>query len=281
MPDVTPGTWLLSPRRAREIAAYPQVIRVEPGASRVVADVRLARGLFVRGRLVTPDGETGVGGWVSAFGPVRANADTSRAVEFVLGPLAPGKFQLIGRPYNSYLDSEAVEVVAPAEDVLLLSRPGAEVSGQVSMRWDRRAGGDRGCERGRFEHADAHAAGRLLPPRRLSLRVRARSSPARTTAGGTAHRRRARAGLAAANQHVVLGPGSTLRLRYEGSGDRSYCIRHGGANLGCDALSSGRSLSMTVPPGRVVVEYWTARAEPEKRIELDLAPAETREIVLK
>ena len=61
-----------------------------------------------------------------------ASAETDGV--FALGPLARGTFTPDRPPYNTYLSSPAISVNAPAKDVVLVTRPGAEVAGKVIDR---------------------------------------------------------------------------------------------------------------------------------------------------
>jgi len=282
LPDVSPGTWLLAPAPGGEIAPAPQQVRVEPGATRVVVDVRLARGLFVRGRLVAPDGTTGVQGWVRADGTIHGNADANAEGVFVLGPLAPGRVRLVGMPHNSYLESEPVELDPPAEGVVLRSRPGSEVSGQVVDEAGRgvQSAITVACPDGSTTMTRTQADGTF----RLDGFAAGACALFASTSDG-------RVGLLtgvvlapeapAANQRVVLGPGSTLRLSYEGEDTCHLAFHLGDVRLAGDGLEHGKHMTQSVPPGRVVVEYRRAGNDRKERVELELAPGETREVVLR
>ena len=290
---VAPGTWVIAPepvnRRGTEvpadaIAPAPLEVTIPAGESRFTVDVHIARGLYIRGTLVAPDGTTGVHGAVlatSAAGEhLQASAEKDGA--FVLGPLARGTFTLTGSAYNTYLSSLATAINAPAKDVVLLTRTGAEVAGKVidqsgaGVQSAITIGGDGGSLSITRTQPDGAFRFDGLEPGRYTVF-------ASTTAGqaGVMPGVMLSTGTPVTGLEVVLEPGAKLRIRYEGSGVGSASIRRNGANIGGDGIEGGRNKTQVVAPGRIAVSFrYPGREQPEVR-ELDIAKGEDREIVFK
>jgi hypothetical protein len=146
---VCAGTWLIGPAPAN-LLSFPRA--PEPSEDlRVVAcvmpvevgtispqEIRLSvdRGLYIRGQVLDSRGEPADEGWVSAY-PLEeslAGLELTAEVEagaFTLGPLAAGRWRLIGSGENGDADSEAVLADAGGRDVLLRLGPGSLVWGKI------------------------------------------------------------------------------------------------------------------------------------------------------
>ncbi len=279
---VSPGTWVLSPRPTQEISGVPQRVVVEVGAREVAAEVRLARGIFVRGRLVAPDGEQGVQGYVHILGPLRAGVNTEPDGSFVLGPLAHSGLYLVGTPYNDYRDSEPMQVVAPAEGVILRTRPGAEVAGRVVDEFGNGA---------QSSITAAFADGGLTMTRTQpdgGFRLTGLGAASCTLFASTSD---GRAGLLeevaltaehpASDLQLVLRPGATLRVTWQGSSVGQFHFRSGHAPIAGDGLQPGETRTQVVPPGHVTVECTGPGRDDKQQQDLDIVAGETRELVFK
>lgn len=280
IPRVAPGTWVLAPAPTKEIAGAPQVVEVPAGVPRLSIDVRLARGLFVRGRVVAPDGTTGVQGYVATVSGAHFGVNTDAQGAFELGPLAAGKVRIDGSAYGTFLDSEPIEVEPPADGILLRLRPGAEVSGRVVDELGNGvraaitvAGSNGGMTLTRTQPDGAFRLDGFAPGSYVLFA---------STADG-------RAGLLAgvlldpsapvADQRVVLAPGATVRVRHDARGFGRVRFLRDGAMIGGDGLEGGSNLTQVVPAGRVTVELEFPDGKERARQELDLAAGETREVV--
>jgi hypothetical protein len=279
---VSPGTWILSPKPTEEISGLPQKVVVEPGAREVTVEVRLARGIFVRGRLVAPDGQKGVQGYVYLVGPLRGGVNTEPDGTFVLGPLARDGVFLVGNPYNDYRDSEPMHVEAPAEGVILRTRPGAEVAGRVVDEFGNGA---------QSSITAAFADGGMTRTRTRedgSFRLTGLGASSCTLFASTSD---GRAGMLeevalspehpATDPQLVLRPGATLRVSWQGSGVGQFHFKSGRASIAGDGLQPGETRTQVVPPGRVTVECAGPARGDKQQQELDLAAGETRELVFK
>lgn len=288
--SVAAGTWILSPHSAPRaagttpadaIAPVPHELTIEAGEAQHVVDIRIERGLYIRGTLVAPDGKSGVLGHVRARAADGALAEiyTEAKGEFALGPLARGTYVVVGSPYD-HLDSAPVEIEAGAPPLVLRSRPGAEVAGRVidqggtGMLASITIGGPGGSMTMMRTQPDGSF--------RLGGLEAGSYTLVATTSGGQAGEL---AGVAlapaapVADLQIVLGPGARLRARSAGGRVGRFHLQRDGATIGVDELLPGRTLMQVVPPGKVRVELRFPGVDlPEVR-ELDLAAGEEREIV--
>ena len=291
--SVSPGTWILAPQCAAlapgtapadAIAPVPIEVTLEAGEARRVVDIQLARGLYIGGTLVAPDGTTGVPGYVRAHAAtgefVLANTDPQG--RFVLGPLAPGAFEVTGDAYNSYLQSLPVAAEAGARDVVLRARAGAEVSGRVidaagaGVQAAITIGGENGSMTMTRTQSDGSFRLDGLEPGRCTLMASTSGGQAGELAGVVLDAAAPLAGL-----EIVLKPGATLRVHYEGTGVGQLRVRRERATLLGDGLEAGRSLTQVVPPGRIAVEFRFPGVEQPETQEVEIGAGEEREVVFR
>jgi len=136
--DVPSGEWLLGPAPATAgggalapaVAPLAQLIRVDAIAADQEVIVNVRSGLYVRGRVVRPDGSTGVSAMVYAVCDEPAGtlwAQSQPDGQFSLGPFAPGELRLMASGTDGLADSEYVRVQAGSEEVLLQLRQAARL----------------------------------------------------------------------------------------------------------------------------------------------------------
>ncbi len=293
-PSVSPGTWRLAAQPvdvpfgftpADAIAPVPIEVTIRSGEPRSVVDLHLVRGLYIRGTLVAPDGVTGMQGDVSGQAPggefTVARADAQGV--FALGPLGPGTFSLEGRPSSAYLSSLAVAADAGARDVVLRSRPGAEVAGRVvdgqsgaGVLAAITIGGEDGSTTMTRTQPDGNFRLDGLAPGRYTLFAATSSGQAGELGGVLLDPGAPLTGL-----QVVLKPGAKLRIRYEGSGIGQVLVHRGRATIGGDGVEAGRSTLQVVPAGKLAVEFRYPGVEVPEVQELELSAGEERELVFK
>jgi len=139
--DLEPGTYRIGPAaernaggppRASAAAPWTESLEILPGESVRVVEVRAILGLYVRGRVLDPDGdpapETHVVGRPDAgAGAFRTkSADEGR---FALGPLLPGGYTLVASPVRA--SSAPVRAEAGDTDVVLRLAVGESLAGRV------------------------------------------------------------------------------------------------------------------------------------------------------
>jgi hypothetical protein len=189
---------------------------------------------------------------------------------------------LVGKPYNDYRDSEATRVLPPAENVILRARPGAEVAGRVVDEFGNGAQSSItvGVADGGMTMTRTREDGGF---RLTGLGAESCTLFASTNDG--------RAGMLeevalspehpATNLQLVLRPGATLRVTWQGSGVGQFRFRCGHAVIGGDGLEPGETRTQVVPPGHVIVECTGPERNDKQEQELDIAAGETREIVFR
>jgi hypothetical protein len=127
--DIPPGSWWvgISPGRRWDSedsadAVSPNATRVTiaPGAADVDVLLRAHRGLYIRGRVLQPDGRPSPNGQVFATIHEYESFDTFVKSDgsFALGPLSPGRFQVFASGSSRHVNSEPIEVDAGAQDGL-------------------------------------------------------------------------------------------------------------------------------------------------------------------
>jgi hypothetical protein len=290
--DVGAGGWWLGPSAARRaedapdleaLAPYAERIELRPGES--ARDVRLVvhRGLFVRGMVVMPEGESAdaVYVWASLLGlePVSASAEPTAEGFFLLGPLVPGRYELTAQKLGAGL-SEPVVAEPGAEGVRLILRPGGTLTGGV--RFPPGSEGmtavvsvrHAGTGRWQLTNADAFGSVRFEGLAEGTYDVCAR-------AGGAWFGHRSgvvvRAGTEA-HTELVLARGARVRLR-NASGVRLRClVLQAGACLADEWLGPEGVLERLVAAGELVVE--TSAGDEPRTQGVTLASGERRELVL-
>ena len=134
---VAAGAWTLAAdaEEVEDLPGTPLWLRVEPGAARKEVELRLDRGLWIRGVVLDPEGSALRGVQVVGAGPYGPLPwDTSRRDgTFALGPLLAGSYRIRAEAGDDprSAPSETVELAAGSEGVVLRQRWGGIVSGRV------------------------------------------------------------------------------------------------------------------------------------------------------
>jgi hypothetical protein len=302
--DVAAGKWWLGVAAqyhhwdisdVDERALPPIALRLEVRAGANLDDVSLVvhRGLYIRGRMVDPQG-------VAASGFIRAWAGSSRLVAmedsetkadgtFVLGPLEPGDYELTGEPCAfsdkgvTLAPSKPMIVAAGRSDVTIeLTRGGtirpeavrADTGAKVEAAFCLVASNDPEVLHGSGQYSPntvAYFAG--LPPGSYEL--------AAVTPDGFAGGRSAimlAAGQVLEDVRVTVEPGAKLVLRYVGKTPEyaQVSVWQGPIYFGGDGIHAGSSTTCVAPRGKITVK-WTAGGDHFDE-ELGLDVGETREL---
>jgi len=221
--ELAAGAWLVGPApesevRASDIAPVGTSLVIVPGQES--AEVRLTcwRGLYLRGRVLGPDGETISAGYVTAQGEGGFADDNFRQGEFAVGPLPGGPFVVRASvPGASGLaPSAGARFEAGTEGIELVLRRAASLSVRVldargsavpdAMVWVLAAPGSEGSGGGTFTQGDGTASFPGLVPETYALSA---SSPAGEFALEPAL---ALAAGEARDVELVLAPAARLRI---------------------------------------------------------------------
>ena len=296
--DVPAGTWLIGPpqisewdtesRTADALSGLAQPVRVEPSSAQIDVVVRVDRGLYVSGTVIDSDGaiapKCGVrlsmeGTHVFVFD--NGNDDSG---EFKIGPLPAGRCTLhAGGMGDKYAQAEPVEVDAGASDVVLRVQLGGVIRGRIVDA----SGRTRECQM-TLANVDAERGIMMNGSRDGVFEFNGLLAGAYTVSATTGEGLfGSRGGLvlgtggALENIEIVLGPGATLKLRYDGEHPfASMQIAVGGNVVGADGVQKGTVATHVVPTGEVEVRwriYGPDGVAASERV--TLAAGEEREVV--
>lgn len=298
---VRPGAWWIGLASDGNLLEEPKpgfvgvVERVEIAVGDALRAVvlRVDHGLFVTGRIVTPDGKAPENAWVyakDARHPTWISANTSDET-FRLGPLLPGSYSLVAS-CGGYASSAPVMAEAGASDVELTLTQGAAIHGRVidpdngPPPYDVViSSGERRGARFSWWLANTDETGAFsfdaLDPGTYD--VVASSPNGRFGVERAVH---AVAGGEPANVVVRLTTGSRLRIR--SSFENGWIlVTSDGVRVRVVQPDPSGPIECAIPPGRIRVELthhkevagkWTF--EPVASTSLDVAPGEMKEIRL-
>jgi len=269
--DLSPGQWSVGPapsnsrsepRGVDDVAPVGTEVSILEGAHTVEVELRLYRGLFIRGEVLRPDGERTESARVMGVCRDSGVWAMSQAQDglFSLGPLTPGSYVLtasrkgLGGPGSDPVTARAGDV-----DIVLQLWAMGSIQGKL---------------------VDASSGEPVLGQARLSLRVGSRKtwisavgaesdgrfrfdglSPGDYDVSGTS------GNLVGRVQNVVVGPSQSvldlevllepaaiLLVTYTGEGENLlYHVRSGESQLHLAGLTRGRTSRVLLPAGRVVV----------------------------
>lgn len=148
--SVVPGEWLIGVAPARpewapidlsEVAPEAKRVTVAPGQSELQVDLLAARGLYVSGKVVAPDGSavtTPLYAYISDGSRRTCGVRTDDHGVFALGPLAPGRCQVVASGQAlGFCDAGPTFADPGGEPILLVLRDGGTMTGYV---WQSRTG---------------------------------------------------------------------------------------------------------------------------------------------
>jgi hypothetical protein len=140
--DLSPGEWGVGPAPARpvwkqpnelDVAPMPTQVAIPENAAMVEVELRLHRGLFIRGEILGVDGRRVEAGYVHGHGLESGYWSMREAVkgEFRLGPLVPGTYVLSANGAAETAQSDPVEAQPGDENVVLQLRAGGSIRGTL------------------------------------------------------------------------------------------------------------------------------------------------------
>ena len=140
--DVPPGTWWIGPAPEGapnvhigepELAPYAQFLMLDGEPLRTLT-LKVFRGLYIRGRVLDPDGNAlSDCNVVARLGAedVGLEARTESDGSFSMGPLMPGPFTIVAQPSARFVRSDPSTARGGDEGVILRVRLGGLVRGHV------------------------------------------------------------------------------------------------------------------------------------------------------
>lgn len=295
--DVSAGTWWIGPAatdsdRSRAdptaIAPYKIVVEIADSAQRQTVDLRVHRGLYIRGKVLKSTGAPAPRHYLHASMKDAAawlGAQTRDDGTFALGPLVPGQYQLVANSgFTGDAGSEPIDAEAGQSDVVLQLTIGGSISGTVIAGVTGKAcraevtytlrGDFRGSVSKRYADTDGSFTLPGLAPGTYDLGLC-------DAEAGTAILRgvQVQAGLDTGVQVLKLTPGARVHIRYAGTeGYLNYMIRSEGVSFFGDGVKAGHFSEATVPAGRVAIEvHWPPNHSETK--EIDFIAGEEKELV--
>lgn len=272
--DVEPGAWWVGPANdqrklgmSKSDAAVPLEELVAPIAQLVeiaeeeaVHDVelRVDRGLYIRGQVLDPNGEpvaeAGVLGWQSAL-RLSTWSTVQGGDEFVLGPLTRGTYS-ISASGESFCDSDPVECTTDTSGVVLRLKLGGSISGTVidgdtkqpfpaAVTYSRSSvGGGYG-----LTHSSSEGAFTFTGLESDLYAISANDSRGRVA---IAHGIEVTAGKETKGVRLLLEAGAIARVRYDGDEPSGLLtISADGAAVAVIGLEKGSTRDFNVPRGVV------------------------------
>jgi hypothetical protein len=267
--DVAPGEWAVGPapqdrnRPSGELESElvaPAVTRVSISAEAWTVDVelRLHRGLFLRGVVLGPDGARATEARIDGFHQELDFWDSGYTTDgtFRLGPLLPGPYRLRASGYMGTSPSEAVDALAGDDEVELRLNAGGTIAGRLV---DAATGEPlQGFIKIHHEQGPGGISSRTQPDGSFSFPGLALGS--HTVSGSSGE-------LAGRVRGVVIGPeqslanvevpleaGSILLVTY--TGEQAFCthtISSEGLRWGMGRYERGQTSRVVRVPGEVVV----------------------------
>ncbi|HTF87402.1 MAG TPA: hypothetical protein VK843_03255 [Planctomycetota bacterium] len=266
-------------------SAMNLAVEIAEGETAEELELRVCRGLFIRGSVRKPDGSAmnGSRARISASSPERHAAVTTSLFDgdFILGPLVEARYTLVAEGNNDLASSLPVEAAAGTTDVVLTMRAGASLSGHVVER----AGGP-GVRAMILNHAEgAHVITSrqstddqgnfryaMLNPGRMSLTAHTSDGrvgvfPALNLAAGEDRR----------DVEVLLSPGAKLRIRSTTDARiTGIAVFQDGALVAFPAMDDPGAAGLSVPSGELTVRVGMEGKTCEKT--LRVSAGEGREV---
>lgn len=276
---VSVGAWFIGPEPHISTALRPPAVvapvadevapiaqRIEIGASDTdrEIDLRVDRGLAIRGRVLDSKGNPSRGGRVHAEVEPKSlmtSVKYGRDGTFTLGPIAAGRYRLRAEsraPGESDAKSEAVSAETGETDVVLRLRPGVTLAGRVvdergepvsaSMLISRN--GPDGSHN-EFFATKPDGAFNLSNSEPGTFVIAATQADGRV---GVLEDITLESGNALTDLVVRLAPGGRIRVTYDGA-DRYalVSVRRGRVLVGQSMLEAGTVQEFSAPLGRVTV----------------------------
>ncbi|MBI1850072.1 MAG: carboxypeptidase regulatory-like domain-containing protein [Planctomycetes bacterium] len=284
---VEPGDWYVGPSEDEDdIAPVGTFVKVLPGVADSSIDIAAQRGLFLRGRLLTPFEtairQVSVKAIHEAMGGVVYCEDVRKDGTFVLGPVAGGQHLVEVLSYGPFAAPDPVRALPNGDEITIQLFAGCEIRGRVldgatgqpiaaNLVYSQSADeGERCCTGDGDFHVGA------LRPGTYSIAAAAHDAHA----AGLVRDIRVDAGQTIDDVRIVLQPAARLVVRYRGAADNAkLVIWSEGVVVESSWLLRDSELECGVPAGRVEARL-TIGAQERLRRAIDAQAGETTEVLL-
>ncbi len=292
--DLRAGSWCIGPGAEpdSQIASVAELVELAGEPTRELT-LHVFRGLYIRGRVISPSGELVPNAWLNGmadslefFGDQHAGQDGT----FAFGPLAPGTVTLSASSMNQFASSDPVRASAGDTGVVLQLKQGGAIRGRVV---DAVTGAACAAELVFMpEHASAGVFGNgmMTPTQEDGVFSRAGFEPGRWSVTASSAD-----GRFAQHAHIdvapgsdsgelvfALSPGGKLHLGYKGAEPQVIVTitAQGAAVNFATGIEPGKFTDCLAPAGALVLEIRKAYDGPARTKAVELKPGETKEITL-
>ncbi len=292
--DLAPGRWAIGPgaENASSVASVAEFVELT-GEPLLELTLHVSRGLYIRGRVLAPNGEGAPNVWVNGFVPPRDGPEgvsTERDGNFAFGPVGPGTFTLTTTAVGRFASSDPVQANGGDSGIVLRLKQGGTIRGRVVDGVTGAACAAQlvfGIEDSLSDSSDYCMQTTTQPDGSFAsagFRVGRWSVTASTADGRFAQHAHIDVAPGSDSGELVLAlsPGGMLHLGYKGAQPQVYVtITSLGAAVNfATSIGPGKSTDCLAPAGALVLEIRKSWSGPARTKAVDLKPGETQEIVL-
>jgi hypothetical protein len=292
--ELSAGNWSIGPAAERDSSVAPsaEVVEIADGAERELT-LNVYRGLYIRGRVLTPTGEPAQGAQIEGTGKPGEYFEGGNVMangEFRYGPLTPGTFTLYAQAYQKYSSSDPVSAAAGDSNVVLQLKLGGRIRGKVIDSVSGAA-----CAAQLVFMPEGHVAGQFANGvmtstnpdgtfERSGIEPGLWSVTATTGDGRFAQQAHLEVAANSDTGELVfsLSPGGKLQLSYGGSKPQLFVtIQSNGASIAFpDWVKSGASIQHLAPAGSLLLQIRSEQDGPARAKAIELKAGETKDVVL-
>jgi hypothetical protein len=298
--DVPPGQWGIGPAFEvdvstgeihGDVAPFAEVFTLSGEPHRDLT-LQVSRGLYIRGRVLDPDGNGAASGYVQPeFSEVQPELSvrTSSDGSFSLGPLMPGTVTLVANG-EGFAPSDEVSASAGTSGIVLHLKPGSRIHGRVVdggtgegcqaqiMYWPEQPGpGPRGRGWASSSEADGTFQASGLAQGRYAVTARSEDGRFAQQVGIDIA-----SGAESGDVLLQLTRGARIRVTYRGSQPSALVlVRCQGALVSPgSSIANGVSKELPVPAGPIVIEVQSMQEKLLRTMAVELRAGETKDVVV-